>query len=103
MRARLEVLVCVCAGFATLLDSSVLGVTVPALRTALRADTVEVQWILASYSLTFGLALVPAGRLGDVLGRRRLFLAGIAVFAVSAVGDRGSWWRRGFVRARVRA
>ncbi|WSF98959.1 MFS transporter [Nocardia vinacea] len=84
-RARLEVLVCVCAGFATLLDSSVLGITVPALRAGLRADAGQVQWLLASYSLTFGLALVPAGRLGDVLGRRRLFLAGIAVFAVSAV------------------
>ncbi|WP_433733967.1 hypothetical protein ACQP0C_17650 [Nocardia sp. CA-129566] len=70
MRARLEVLVCVCAGFATLLDSSVLGITVPALRAALRADAGQFQWLLASYSLTFGLVAPSA------LGPGRLSAAG---------------------------
>ncbi|MFF2083594.1 MFS transporter [Nocardia sp. NPDC058176] len=84
-RARLEVLVCVGAGFATLLDSAALGIAIPAIRTALGADAVQTQWILAGYSLSFGVALVPAGRLGDVLGRRRLFLVGLVVFAGSSV------------------
>ena len=79
---RREVLVCAAAGFTTLLDSAVLGIGLPAIRSSLDAGTVDVQWILASYSLTFGLALVPAGRLGDLIGRRRLFLAGLSLFAV---------------------
>ncbi|WP_424809528.1 MFS transporter [Rhodococcus sp. 27YEA15] len=77
--------VCVAAGFTTLLDSAVLGIGVPVIRASLGATTSEVQWILASYSLTFGLALVPAGRLGDVVGRRRLFLFGLSIFAVMGV------------------
>ncbi|MFJ7724253.1 MFS transporter, partial [Rhodococcus erythropolis] len=62
-----------------------LGIGVPSIRASLDASTSEVQWILASYSLTFGLALVPAGRLGDVVGRRRLFLAGLSIFAVMGI------------------
>lgn len=80
--SRAEALVCAAAGFTTLLDSAVLGIGIPAIRRSLDAGTTEVQWILASYSLTFGLALVPAGRLGDVIGRRRFFLCGLAVFSV---------------------
>ena len=79
---RREVLVCAAAGFTTLLDSAVLGIGLPAIRSSLDAGTADVQWILASYSLTFGLALVPAGRLGDLIGRRRLLLAGLSLFAV---------------------
>ncbi|QSE78289.1 MFS transporter [Rhodococcus koreensis] len=75
-------LVCAAAGFTTLLDSAVLGIGLPAIRSSLDAGTADVQWILASYSLTFGLALVPAGRMGDLIGRRRLFLAGLSLFAV---------------------
>ena len=53
----------------------------------LGADAAQVQWILASYSLAFGVALVPAGRLGDLLGRRTLFISGLAVFGLfSLVG-----------------
>ncbi|WP_072803884.1 MFS transporter [Rhodococcoides yunnanense] len=80
--SRRDVFVCAAAGFTTLLDSAVLGIGIPAIRGSLDAGTAEVQWILASYSLTFGLALVPAGRLGDVIGRRRLFLFGLSLFAV---------------------
>ncbi|MET7418622.1 MFS transporter [Dactylosporangium sp. NPDC005555] len=83
--ARWVVAVCLCAGFTTLLDQSVLNVVVPALRGSLHAGTASLQWILAGYSLAFGLALVPAGRLGDLYGRRLLFAGGLAVFAVSAV------------------
>lgn len=79
------VIVCAAAGFATLLDSSVLNIGLPALRSALDAEGAEVQWIVAAYSLTFGLALVPAGRLGDVYGRRRLLLVGMLLFATMGV------------------
>lgn len=76
--------VCVAAGFTTLLDQSVLNIAVPALRDALHAGPTEVQWIVAGYSLAFGLALIPGGRLGDLRGRKPFFLAGLATFV--AVG-----------------
>lgn len=77
--------VCLACGFTTLLDSAVVNIAVPSLRASLHASAAESQWILASYSLTFGLALVPAGRLGDLLGRRTLLLAGVGVFAVMSL------------------
>ncbi len=83
--ARWVVAVCLGAGFTTLLDQSVLNVVVPALRGSLDAGTASLQWILAGYSLTFGLALVPAGRLGDMYGRRLLFAGGLALFAAGAI------------------
>jgi MFS family permease len=76
---------CLGAGFITLLDQSMFVLAVPAMSVSLHADSGSVQWILVSYSLAFGVALVPAGRLGDILGRRTLFIAGIAVFGASSL------------------
>lgn len=89
---------CVGAGFATLLDSGVVTYAVPSLGTALHAPTSGVQWFLSSYSLTFGLGLVPGGRLGDALGRRALFVQGLVLFALGALGATsapGIWWAVG--------
>lgn len=86
-KTRAVLWLCLAAGFITLLDQSVFILAVPAMAASLGADAAQVQWILASYSLAFGIALVPAGRLGDLLGRRALFVAGILVFGVfSLVG-----------------
>ncbi|WP_159705867.1 MFS transporter [Arthrobacter sp. 18067] len=76
---------CLGAGFITLLDQTMFVLAVPAMSASLHADSGSVQWILASYSLAFGVALVPAGRLGDIVGRRTLFIAGIAVFGASSL------------------
>ncbi|MGW7750613.1 MFS transporter [Streptomyces violaceusniger] len=81
---RRVIAVCMAAGTTTLLDNSVLNIAIPALRASLHAGPTEVQWIVAGYSLSFGLTLVPGGRLGDVHGRKTLFLAGLATF--TAVG-----------------
>lgn len=78
---------CLGAGFATLLDATVVAYTAPAVTETLGASTAGVQWFLASYSLTFGLGLVPAGRLGDAYGRRGLFVAGLVVFLLGAVAS----------------
>ncbi|GAA3300206.1 MFS transporter [Dactylosporangium vinaceum] len=95
-RADLGLLVCCAgAGFATLLDSVVVTYAVPLLGTTLDAPTSGVQWFLSIYSLTFGLGLVPGGRLGDAHGRRTLFIAGLVVFAVGALAAcaaPGIWW-----------
>ncbi|GLY03094.1 MFS transporter [Actinoplanes sp. NBRC 101535] len=84
-RSAVVLAVCLAAAFTTLLDQASMTTAVPSLRSSLGAGPVTTQWILAGYSLTFGLALVPAGRLGDRYGRRGLFAGGIALFTLSAV------------------
>lgn len=83
--SRAVLRVCLATGFVTLLDSAILTVAAPALRAELGATTAQLQWILAGYSLTFGLALVPAGRLGDRLGRGRPLAVGLGLFAVGSL------------------
>jgi len=83
--ARRVLLVCMAAGATTLLDQAVLNIAVPSMRQSLGATGADVQWIVAGYSLAFGLALVPGGSLGDLHGRKRLFLAGVAVFLAAGV------------------
>ncbi|MCO7275367.1 MFS transporter [Cellulosimicrobium cellulans] len=83
--SRAVLRVCLATGFVTLLDSAILTVAAPALRSELGATTAQLQWILAGYSLTFGLALVPAGRLGDRLGRGRPLAVGLALFAAGSL------------------
>jgi EmrB/QacA subfamily drug resistance transporter len=68
------------AGFMSLLDVSIVAVALPSLRDGLGASPAGVQWVVSGYALTFGLALVPAGRLGDAYGRRRMFLIALAGF-----------------------
>ena len=53
-----------------LLDVSIVNVALPSIRTGLHAGQDELQWVLSGYALTFGLLLVPAGRLGDPSRRR---------------------------------
>lgn len=77
--------ICLAAGFTTLLDSSILNLAVPSMTRQLHASTGQVQWLLASYSLTFGLALVPAGRFGDLRGRRGLLLLGVGLFGAGSL------------------
>nr|WP_245694998.1 MFS transporter [Streptomyces antibioticus] len=83
--ARRVLLVCMAAGATTLLDQAVLNIAVPSMRQSLGATGADIQWIVAGYSLAFGLALVPGGSLGDLHGRKRLFLAGVAVFLAAGV------------------
>ncbi|WP_316525779.1 MFS transporter [Kitasatospora brasiliensis] len=79
---RRVLLVCVAGGFTTLLDQSVLNTSIPALRETLHAGPADLQWIVAGYSLAFGLALIPGGRLGDVKGRKWFFVSGLALFTL---------------------
>ena len=78
--------VCLMAGFMTLLDVSIVNVALPSMQTGLRVSSSELSWVVAGYTLTFGLALAPAGRLGDSFGRRRMFLIGLALFTLASAG-----------------
>ncbi|WP_246342846.1 MFS transporter [Actinomadura verrucosospora] len=87
--------VCLMAGFMTLLDVSVVNVALPSVQAGLRASPAQLSWVVAGYTLAFGLVLVPAGRLGDGLGRRRMLLLGLAAFtvvsAVCGLSVSGGW------------
>lgn len=78
-------LICLVASFMTLLDVSVVTIALPSLEHNLHMSPAEITWTVAGYALAFGLTLVPAGRLGDEYGRRRLLLIGLALFAVTGV------------------
>jgi EmrB/QacA subfamily drug resistance transporter len=68
-----------------MLDVSIVNVALPSIEKALDAGPTELQLIVAGYTLAFGLALVPAGRLGDAGGRRTLFIVGLVGFAVTSL------------------
>jgi EmrB/QacA subfamily drug resistance transporter len=70
------------AGFMILLDVSIVAVALPSMQRGLGTTPAEVQWVVSGYALTFGLALVPAGRLGDAIGRRRMFMISLAGFVL---------------------
>ncbi len=76
--------VCLVAGAMTLLDVSIVNVALPSIRDGLGAGPSTVSWVVAGYSLAFGVLLVPAGRLGDARSRRGVFVAGVVVFTVSS-------------------
>jgi MFS transporter, DHA2 family, multidrug resistance protein len=67
------------------MDSYVLVTALPTLSAKLGASTSELQWISASYTLAWACVLLPAGRLGDRFGRRRLLIAGLSIFGISSV------------------
>jgi EmrB/QacA subfamily drug resistance transporter len=67
------------------IDSTVVNVALPALQASFHATVVDVQWIVESYGLFLGALILVGGSLGDLFGRRRVFLGGVAVFAVASV------------------
>ena len=78
--------VCMAIGFITMLDVSIVNVALPSIERGLDAGASELQLIVAGYTLAFGLALVPAGRLGDARGRRSLFVVGLIAFGLTSLG-----------------
>lgn len=69
----------------TSLPTTALGVALPALHAEFQATLSELQWTLTAYSLSYAALLIVAGRLADVFGHRRLFIAGAAMFGVGSV------------------
>jgi len=67
-----------------LLDGTIVNVAAPSIRADLNASLSALQWIAGGYALTFAIGLVTGGRLGDIFGRRRLFLLGLAGFTAAS-------------------
>ena len=78
------VLVCV-AQFMVILDATVVNVALPSIQRDLEMSPADLQWVVNSYTLIFGGFLLLGGRAGDLIGRKRLFLAGIVVFTVASL------------------
>ena len=68
------------------IDSTVVNVALPALQTSFHATVVDVQWVVESYGLFLGALILVGGSLGDLFGRRLMFLAGVALFALASAG-----------------
>ena len=84
-RRLLFVLILLCsAQFMVVLDFSIVNVALPAIQRNLGFTTSNLQWIITAYSLTFGGFLLLGGRIGDLFGRRRLFLIGLVLFAFAS-------------------
>src|SRR5436309_9940399 len=80
-------LIVLCLGsLMIVLDSTIVNVALPSIREDLGFSQTSLAWVVNAYLLTFGGFLLLGGRLGDLYGRRRLFLAGIALFTVASIG-----------------
>ncbi|MBV8193936.1 MAG: MFS transporter [Candidatus Dormibacteraeota bacterium] len=71
--------------FMVLIDTTVVNVAIPSIRNNLAASYADTQWVVAGYQLAYAVLLVTGGRLGDIFGRRRLFLIGAIGFTITSV------------------
>jgi EmrB/QacA subfamily drug resistance transporter len=78
------IVVCV-ATFMLLLDITIVNVALPSIQKSLHASFQDLQWVVDAYALTLAALLLTAGSLADLLGRKRVFIAGIAVFTVASL------------------
>jgi EmrB/QacA subfamily drug resistance transporter len=75
----------VTAQFMVILDVAIVNVALPSIKTDLHFSTTNLQWVISAYAILFGGALLLGGRLGDLLGRRRLFVTGLALFSAASL------------------
>lgn len=71
--------------FMSLISVSIINVALPSIQQGLGATESDIQWVLAGYTLTFGVVLVAAGRAGDLLGRGGIYLIGLGIYTISAI------------------
>src|SRR6266699_3465172 len=68
------------------IDGTVVNVALPAVQANFHATLVDVQWVVESYGLLLGALILVGGSLGDLFGRRRIFLVGVTIFAAASMG-----------------
>ena len=81
-RRWLTLAILLLAAFMNLLDVSIVNIAIPSIQRSLNASYADVQWALAGYTLAYALVLISGGRLGDIYGRKRLFLIGVTGFTI---------------------
>jgi EmrB/QacA subfamily drug resistance transporter len=90
-RKRLALFLLCLASFMAVVDTTIVSIALPSIRRELDFSGADAQWILNGYALAFGGLLLLLGRAGDLYGRRRLFVAGLAVFGVASLLGGLSW------------
>ncbi|HEX6390862.1 MAG TPA: MFS transporter, partial [Solirubrobacteraceae bacterium] len=89
MRSRspgsVVLVLCCLAQFMIILDVAIVNVALPSIRNDLGFTTIELQWIVNAYTLAFAGFLLLGGRAADILGRREVFAAGLALFAFASL------------------
>src|ERR671930_360116 len=82
-RSRWIALIVVCLGqLMVILDTTIVNVALPSIQADLDFSQSSLTWVIDGYLITFGSLLLLAGRLGDLFGRKRIFLAGVAAFTI---------------------
>jgi len=71
--------------FMALLDTTIVNVALPTIQLSLSASESTLSWIISGYALAFGLALIPAGRLGDRYGHKWVFFTGLSLFTAASL------------------
>src|SRR5438270_6354657 len=83
--------VLVAAQFMVVLDIAIVNVALPSIKTDLHFTQESLQWVITAYAIPFGGVLLLGGRMADLLGRRRLFIAGLVLFTVSSLLSGLAW------------
>src|SRR5438309_6892008 len=73
------------AFFMTILDVAIVNVAIPSIQKNLHIGESTVQWVITAYAITFGGFLLLGGRMADLLGRRRIFIAGLVLFTLASL------------------
>ena len=90
-RRWIALAVLVAAQFMVVLDVAIVNVALPSIKTDLHFTEQSLQWVITAYAIMFGGVLLLGGRMADLLGRRRLFLAGVGLFTASSLLAGFAW------------
>jgi EmrB/QacA subfamily drug resistance transporter len=100
-RLGLALAVIAAAQLMVMLDATIVNVTLPHIQTALHFSGTNLEWVVTAYALAFGGLLLLGGRSGDLLGRRRMLMAGIALFALASLAGGFATGQAWLIAARV--
>ena len=85
-KRRWQVLAVLCFGlFMLLLDGTIVNIAIPNILKSFRTGFSQVEWVMNAYLLVFAVMLITMGRLGDLYGRKKLFITGLSVFTLSSL------------------
>src|SRR5436189_4531372 len=90
-RRWIALAVLVTAQFRVVLAVAIVNVALPTIKDDLHFSQESLQWVITAYSILFGGVLLLGGRMADLLGRRRLFMAGLTLFTISSLLDGLAW------------
>jgi EmrB/QacA subfamily drug resistance transporter len=84
-RRGLALIILLCAQLMVILDATVVNIALPQIQHGLHFSATSLSWVMNGYTLTFGGLLLLGGRAGDILGRRRMFMIGVALFTLASL------------------